>query len=1392
MEHENHDDIIEILESNVNDIVNVTILEERIKDGSEVFFNDQQIKSYLTTLLYEDQGKNDTLSKKVEDYFSLFEKRVSKTSSKTNITKYVLHPIVSASQNIYNVNDDEYEVDKETEKTMMVDSMHFDAYLAKFTLMMKDKENPYNVVSKKLWQLTKPFASIPTISTKTQYIDENIDIIDSKKRAYRAITRIQEYEGDDLEIIGFYNKGINRVVGTTEKPILIQWDDYMAEKSSLKDGDKVTVYFNDFIFLDDVPINFLDGKVNGENILFTQKIRYKNTLATFLSFKNDDTPFYVFKKDTKLSHFSKRIIFTKRCKIISKQLDGLGLYAHLHPTNITQALFILYENCKDASFEDIEDALKHFGYSFDDLEENSRSVLDFVISEKTNSIIKNAIRVPQNTRRIPPPPKSKAKLLHDFKYDYNLANLRRDKGLYTILDSYVFTIKDRIESMQSMALRDKIKLLKAIVEKHKAKSSKLKDTSGCTKRNIVIAKEYHTLKDVTRDNSQDCYWDTEIDETLYTLKKDDIKNVNEMKALLLTKPKIKSLPDSEIEFEAKSILIGKRLVRDGEHAILTHVTSSEPILFERRHVEGKPMWIKISKYEMCKPKDGLDSQTSSNVCIYDTYENVCKEIENFTLSKAITRLNTYIQTLTQTMELVNTGGINLMDQLQTTIVYDFYHVSKCDGYESILRNIPLYNYGHSQDFRALNVDLMEGNEVEMTFEDLSNNLEAQDFDYAPLALPKEKKKKPHVNMQTITIIDILKDQLEITFKDEHMIFMTDKLSKRENVAEYHHKLLLDEKAKLMSKVKMDLYYSVPKYRDGVDAKINEKLAGLMKEVSSHYYVELIYAIGLITCVIHALYPNIDIQKMVPNSITYFSPIGYPLTDSTTKALDIYIISAIKQSAIQGDVRYMSFLQNSLQNIITEVRKNIDMILKDDYVLAQSVDMKKSIFETMTTMRSKFMMTPLRPTYKPCFEFVSQSKKKEIQFVKSLHQKVMGNDFTKVSISNRAFISNSCCPQHLREDIDYYKEFTSDAGIRSILGELKMVENEVKHEAFIPYELFEQPKKDEQKPSISLKRILHANVMNIDDISSKENKNDDDTVLGDDVFENDILPNLSKTFFKMREIIYRYIDSSDSEMYNTLEKIFIRGENTSIPETRNMLYSFIRSKLPLLLGRIKHKYQKKTKISKSDTTTLPIDEYTLLIKNILNNSEFEPVLHSIEIQNIHDIRYYENKDSQDVIIAVKNIALMMKHMLEVVMNIIQYPIDKKLSLANVQLSCTIVDYILKQLYIYYQNNVLDSKNIMKRVEELREEKKQFGIDKFDKNDDNRAMQIAMRDLGVPGWENLFTEKPLTMMDLYDDKRFDEDDNPDLDGPDVEERYDYDGQNGEDDRDEDVDFVRNNDD
>lgn len=1268
-------DFIEILESNVEDVSNVTIIEERLKDGSEIFFNDQQIKSHLTSLLYANNVNTNILAKKVDDYYSLFQ-----NVNKDTDVNPLLPPIIDAKQIVHYVNEDEYVADEEFEDNEQIKMVYFDDFLKQFHVLNRDVNNRYKATASKLYSLFKPFDS------KGKTVQYNSDAFDLKKRKYRLLGKQRDdiYNGDEINIIGYGHPNASKV---------IDFDKYLEECATL--NGNVKVVFNDFAYDGNKLITTLKGTVKQGTIKLDKPIKFRGILTQTLNINNDD--YFVFSNGA--DSFSKQTFVHDYVKIICKQPQTILL-----PSNASQALFAERDNI--VSFSHIPVALEKYGFAVDELPEYTRLYIDKLCSKT----LPKRDKAP-SIKTLQPPSESTVKLLKQFPGNNNLtryANYKYASGVYDILKTYQEISKNTTKSN-----------VKQYIEGLRVKLSKLPDESKkspeCKTIQKTISKEYKSLKDLYNDDGKECYWDANLDPTDYSLKK-DYKTVTELEKYFIA-----NNYQNNIRFEAKAVISGKRRVREGEHAILK--TNDSTLVFTRKVIAGNEKWVKSLTVDGC-----IDTIAHwpdiLNSCYSDSFEKTCDSLKNIqlarqrnTLATAITILETCVKTDTPPLEY-----------FKTTILKPS-------------RNAPFKGFHYQVSHQDL-----EGNDIEETFADLMNNIEASDFGHYVLTNRSEKE---DTKLQTDDIITILTKYLDIGFSKAHRDYYDNKLKGKFDTAQIDTELL-QKRDELMSKVNKELYESNLDFKKKVDAKIEDKLQTMfIGKYNQVHYERLCYSLGLLTCLLMCLYPNVSIGRVIPKCSSTYSHIGYPVTQNSKRSLEAYLICVTKFLAVPDDVRYQVFNDKSTDEIILDVHTAITSILESDYPLSQTLDMNKIALNKKKNDAKEITSEMLRPSFKPNFNFVATPKTNTLKFLKSVAEHFAKEKYTKTNFQKAVFIANSCCPERLTNDIDFYKPLLKDQSIQQYYKKFDNA-NKVSWNVYVPR------KKTVSKTAFTMPNMSQKHVKNIHDNCEKQEEQNDIIDYSDDAqFDNIILPRVEKAYQKLIDKIKKTLDNINIDILAILRQMLVQGLHNDIKQLRNALYGFLKNKLPLIMGRIKHGY-KYSFADEEDALYRLLKELSGISSAVIEDVSFGPII------------FLENSNDEGVYI--KNIALMMDQLLTYLDNVC-----KSSTVISAKISYT----VMLKLHEYIDSTVFDIDSVVKGVEELREKRKQDQMNAYKVDDEERSLQIQLRDMGVQNWENVFDRLKNVDINAHHN---DQEEN---------ENYrmnDYQGENADEDIDEDYDIVR----
>ena len=675
------DDVIISFDDNMIEeiIPNVSVVEERFKEDSILRLNQDQIKAEVTNLVIDKYKNNAILKAKVANYTSLFFQFPQ--VSKIKITN--VKPIIYADKLIYFNNEDDHIQNKEYEKSNFQKSDKLGNFISQFHSLNRDMSKQSSILSSnKLYALYAPFATRDDADTysviyKPEHDEdalrhcflEEFECQGTINDTVRLISKVQQsnkmtmYEGDYVNIIGFYN-----IVNNNPKMKVVDIQQYINSLEELQTGDKVKLIFNEpllnksgYIVIkntksdivsttDDKIIVQLDKEVLFKNNIvskFTYNVKSLNN--SFTIYKSSVTDEDIYNKQMLVSH---NIVFkfpTKSKYTIEEVLQFIS------PSSIGEILLLCEQYFKDIyNLNDLSNhILQKYGIKLDDIPMELHTFIKYIFNH--NKDYKPTTKRPHkiNVQYLP---YHNTTVLTDFKK--NEEEMKYYNKHYESYDTYIDDVLNRFRFLKGQ--NDKgayyfINLIKNDIKKkynkHYSKLSKFNNDLALVEKELnklqlpsstekntcegTYAKSYKKIDKLLNDNDKQIYYDKKYDTTNYKLKEGFSGSTDkELKIYLFneltSQTKFKGLSKDEIEFEVKSIILGKRAVQLGDLCILE--TSSGDVVYVRKMIENKPMWIKKFKtpFKICadSPLIKFDDLVKLDTCIKQTFDDVCKTNRN--------------------------------------------------------------------------------------------------------------------------------------------------------------------------------------------------------------------------------------------------------------------------------------------------------------------------------------------------------------------------------------------------------------------------------------------------------------------------------------------------------------------------------------------------------------------------------------------------------------------------------------------------------------------------------------------------------------------------------------------------------------------------------------------
>lgn len=1332
--------VIELDDSDIIEETYVDIIEERYIEGSLLKLTKEQINIELTNLLYETY-KNDVLSK-VNTFTKLFFD-TSREESNDYYKRWNLFPIVRFIK-IEHYDDESFNVDPEYEKTNEVKYTQLQTFLNQFYILSKSRNN-YDTGVQKIGSLFTPF--IPTGDTEKvlnntdAYRSLDGDIV--KPQTWRLI------EDDNINVIGYISKAINnKSLSEGIKDLhTFDWSIYIKEIKALKAGDKVKIAFNDFSKSGITTMtNTMNTTIPGVIDRVIKGVLYIKFKEETIKYDTVDLPTfcYVFKEKS-TNVFTRFDLFEKDIYFVNCDVSTIKTY--IHPSTFNEVLFLLSQYVEVKNFDDINVMLSSYG----------KSIHPSSINKTSAPILRQLFE-----KRYPPLKIAKREATKTYNHYFpHFLNLGREvsKGFndtdvhrFKHLHSSINNEKVLILSLLHKYLEKKFVNVDQIVELRNSLSRQLDNTGNnqeedeCDKpNNIVISKVYTTLDDLKADNGKTIYFDESLDQTEYKVKLlyDSDMRIREY----LVK---KGLSNKDLEFEFKTIKNGKRKVRVGDSCLLSTVTGDS--IYKMMSINNETIWVKQSSlpFKVC-----IDDLLASKIikdadCVFDTYANLCKNLRSVKANIKYNKLKLKIDILESIIDFHKNHTV-IIDSIKDDIGFH-------SNMENIIDHISLEPIKIN---KQPSVDLEDYFENGETFEYGESLSFADTQHYAILNNDiYSKKEGPVITGASLEFIDMLVGFMDLEIKDFDKKYLVDFVNSQVGMYDVDAKLQKERK-KLEKQIVRALYETNKEYRDKIDDTINKKLEVVQKkELTDMYYSITKYGIAMLSLIIMSNYPDMLIKNIYPSCVRFMTYQGYPINErNSTRSLSQYMCCLVKAITSGSDTKFDKIQSESIEKLNEEVLKTIDKILKDNVNLRLRVEANQGILKERKLKEDTKKYKEFNG-FRPNFDTHMSNASKIAKVLNELNNVVKESKHLRVGITKVPYLFNSCCLEKLTGTLTYYDLFQKSNVYKQLIKNLK---------------ISSKPRNHILKPSILLKKNIDGiregdSPIEFDNAVTVTSRYEKKSALcavekiskyisNNLLFNNDpILMNVqdkynSESFWD--EDIYMKI----MEMYNGISTVMKNSKynpellssfkNTIImmKDVSNSssitytLYNFVRSILPRVFAIIIN-----GKVLDNESKDKPNNIYI----NFANNDKFNKKI----IKTIYDIALkdttliYFEKDS------IKNITFLNYVITKILYNIIvstihnkptiTHEVDMSLLLTvnmssnevtknNIAMACDFAYFIIESLLKSVSINDLNINNINKKIELLREEKKQSLIDKYRRDDESRQTQMQLRKFGDKSWE-----------------------------------------------------------
>jgi hypothetical protein len=1122
---------------------------------------------------------------------------------------------------------------------------------------------------------------------KFRLLSEKNLTLNTKYKSINDDNTLNLYTGDNVKLIGYITKV---PTNSNENVKLINLQQYYTDLDDMRENDSVSVYLN---IKTDVEDNKYSGTItNITNNTITVKL---NTTIKFLDkdtnvlkydklnnnnffnlYPSSETNNVYYKNPLKEQIFA--FIFPIEDKDIQKHINFII-------PNVTE-LLSYYDDF--LSNDDVNKLLNKFNYNINDINNNDIITIKNKIDSNINNYQKKLKQKKNNSQK-----------KYDFKTD---SLLYKFESLPDFYDEYLHK-NNSIDSNTNRLI---------FLEKQK-------DNGYYHFINIlknVIDKEYDNVKSIDYDK------DLENFTKEYTkLEKEISKNNNNCKQI-----KISKFFYDETELTNNE---GNKKEYEGKYVLFTDNTNVYSILY----LMTNGNWVeqfKISaedknSIKLCDGSYYYEKTNNDTTCIYDDIDELCKKKNDIVDKKKLDILKIQIDIAQDIKDFVEN-----YDKYNKELLTIQKYYKNLNNYEQPIKQIEYIKTDKNKKYI--------GDENYINFEEIYNNFDTpNDPFYTPIILDTEEivntKQKDEEYLKIITkILNIIGFELQ-NQEINHIIKSIDffiQVLREQTINDYKKK---NKDTKISNK---DILNKI--YQNNVELQ-----QGINRDI-------ILIVISMIIIIIQIQYPNIKLVKINQKSAKYFSIRGFPIEkindDNKNKQLYVYIGNSILTNLELKDKINLSskIFFNKIQITVKTIlkRRNYYKTLLDKNISEFGKDNKPLKIKVWTG-------------YKPEININKEPKTLIGKYIYELFDNINDDKIYKFNAFRKPLIENICCYSQITPDLNYYDFFKGKINIKKYHNTidsskdnntLKILEN-----------FFNYYKKNGIKSNFDDIHIFNEiikfkdDVSNIDKVSKFSQEYyeyaevfktiiESNDKLKSDTFLLDVIDNfnvdkkwdelskmVNELFTKLTNFLKQNSTSYDENIINKLEiyLVTLRKNNEIINNKellviKKILQQFITYKLSSTFYKI---INNKTI---SDTNDSILSESLKANEELLKT--IKQVNYTINVQTIN----LEDKNDTSINNITKNIYLLNYILLTLIYNIFssllnvdtseyinietiltrlttfmgsteEQDIDKKVNILS-----DIILYILNDIVINIENNLIDYEQLQSNMNDLREERKQKKI------------------------------------------------------------------------------------
>jgi hypothetical protein len=467
---------------------------------------------------------------------------------------------------------------------------------------------------------------------------------------------------------------------------------------------------------------------------------------------------------------------------------------------------------------------------------------------------------------------------------------------------------------------------------------------------------------------------------------------------------------------------------------------------------------------------------------------------------------------------------------------------------------------------------------------------------------------------------------------------------------------------------------------------------------------------------------------------------------------------VKNITSGDDVKYIKVQECSLDDLDTAVVKCIDAFIKQDPNIGLKIEANKNTIN-MKNVRTDDKKIKDFYGFKPSFEFNEDSSKSKIaQYMHEVNYTFKKSNSMKISATKLPLLMNACCLQQLTPSSEYY----TGVNVKSPSN----YKYTVKNKNILYYTTTKTVKRTEikqsevkfQNPKIIFSKhtISTGNHFAVDDKnkvktfieSNQVFSSDKDLHILIDNFDNNDIWN-ENIFIKSLDFFnasLNFIKTLGLQSYDDSKIAIFKSIVMNISDSSSLAYS-IKKYMSNDLIKVTAKICNRVLISE-DMLENQIDnpEVALRVSFLRNENVNIDIIQSLYLNCFKDTNklYLKSGEIQNIILLNY---IFTKYVYNVLSNIVSsnselviYDTIDVTLLSNVNpenMICAkmIGEYVLLLIYGILDCIMMNDENVnnvRKRVEELRENKKQDLINKYNIDDEERQLQMMLRKIGVDTW------------------------------------------------------------